>query len=357
MRNLLLSLALSLTPTAASASGGADPFQFLLLDADARAVALGGAYTAAARDANALLYNPAWLGAVRRHHAVFMHNAHFAGTSQEYLALATRWGFGGMLNALDYGEIPRTTVSNPNGTLGTYGARDLAASAGYGRAWGPVHAGTAVKFVRESIDTAAAAAWAADLGLGWRPESEEDLGPALGLSVQNLGPRVRFQAASESLPATLRSGASYDLLVKGQRATLAADVAKTRADSPVFSLGAETVLVKTLSLRIGYSSRNQAGLGLSGGFGVALGDLSVDYAITPFGELGTGHRASIGFRFGGEGTEEPASWERRRPARPEMRNWPGRPDDGPPPVIRPPRKAPKKKAPTPKDPRKTPYRY
>ncbi|TPW21421.1 MAG: hypothetical protein FD126_708 [Elusimicrobia bacterium] len=348
-RRALLAAGLVLLPAAASAaSGGSAPLQFLLLDADARGVALGGAYTALAADANALLYNPAWLGAVRRHEASFMHNAHFAGISQDYLALATRWGAGAMVNVLDYGELPRTTVANPNGTLGSYGARDLAVAAGYGHAWGAFHAGAAVKHVSETLDTAVGKAWAADAGVGWHPESDDDLGPSAGLSVQNLGPTVRFQAASENLPTTVRGGLAHEFKLRGQRSLAALDLAKTRGDRLVASLGVETVVAEALALRLGYSGRNQAGWGLTGGIGVNFADFSIDYAAAPFGELGVTHRASVNFRFGPD-KDEAAARPVRRPARPELREW--RTGD-----------APAKKTPSPKrerqrDPRKTNPRY
>ena len=95
---LLLLALLGLTKPAAAASPGADPFNFLLLDANARAAGMGGAYTALANDANALLYNPAGLGRISAHEATFMHNEHFQGVKQEYLAFSARQGFGLSLN-------------------------------------------------------------------------------------------------------------------------------------------------------------------------------------------------------------------------------------------------------------------
>lgn len=316
-RALLLSALLAAGP--AQAAGG-DPFQFLFLDADARAVALGGAYTALASDANALLYNPAWLGDVVRHEAAFMHNQHVAGISQQYLGLATRWGVGAMVNTVDYGDIPRTTVANPNGTLGTYGARDLAASVGYGHAWGTYFAGASAKFIREAVDSAVGKTWAADAGVAWRADSDDELGPSLGLSVQNVGPPVRFQAGSESLPTTLRTGAAFAFDVMKRRSLVSADLSKSRSDTPVVGVGLETVAAEVLSLRLGYSTRNQAGWGLAGGIGFEVGDFSIDYAATPFGELGLTHRASVTFRFGRDRDDEEAVPVRRY-ERPELRGW------------------------------------
>lgn len=353
MKPALSLLLCALLPAMAAAAGGGSPYQFLLLDANARAAALGGAYTALAADANALLYNPAGLGGVRRHEATFMHDAHFEGVSQDYLAAATRWGFGAMVNALDYGEIPRTTVSNPNGTLGSYGARDLAVSAGYGREFGRFGAGIAAKHIRSSIDTAVGKAWASDLGLSWRPE--EDHGLWLGAAVQNLGPTVRFQAASENLPTTVRAGAAWSFKAYGQRCVVAADFAKTRSDSAVAAAGGETVLGGVLALRLGYSSRNQAGWGLTGGVGLALGDASVDYAVTPFGELGVAHRASVGIRFGGADEEEEDSIP-YRPVR--KRHFRDEEDEEPPAKPRRPVRVPErpKAKPEPyRDPRRTRY--
>ena len=58
MKRLLLILCALCAPAGTARAGGANTFEFLSLDADARPAGLGGAYTAAATDANAMLYNP-----------------------------------------------------------------------------------------------------------------------------------------------------------------------------------------------------------------------------------------------------------------------------------------------------------
>ena len=100
----LLVAALAAAPARAGKAAGASSLDFLNLDANARAVALGGAYTALASDANALLYNPAGLGGLKTHEATLMHNEYVQGLTQEYAGVATRQGFGGALNYLRFGD-------------------------------------------------------------------------------------------------------------------------------------------------------------------------------------------------------------------------------------------------------------
>lgn len=107
---ILMFLGLSPPSLYAGGTEGATPFNFLFLDADARPAAMGGAYAAAARDANALLYNPAGLAGLKEHHFTFQHTAHFQDVTQEYGALALKNGFGFMVNTLSFGKIQRTTI-------------------------------------------------------------------------------------------------------------------------------------------------------------------------------------------------------------------------------------------------------
>lgn len=290
MKALLLVVLLALP--ARAGSPGAEAFDFLLFDGGARASAMGGAYTALAADPDAAFYNPAGYGLVRRHEAVLMHNEHVEGLRQEYVGLALRQGIGFHLNYLSYGDdIQRTTISQPDGA-GTFGAHDVALGAGYGRSFGPLAVGAAAKYLSQSIDDVAARGWAADAGVLYRHPS----GLRLGAALLNAGPEVRFQHAKEKLPTVGRAGAAYTL----RDVTLALDVSKTRTDEPRAGVGVETVLLKALALRAGWTTRRDAGIGVSAGLGWRASGWSVDYAFAALGDAGLTHRLSLSLRWGEE---------------------------------------------------------
>lgn len=297
---LVSSPMLGLSSAQAAGSAGTEPFGFLFLDADARAVGFGGAYTALASDANALLYNPAGLGMIRRSEAIFMHNSYVQGVSQEYVGMSLRQGFGISLSYLDFGSVGRTTISNPSGAgLGTTGMTDTVASFGYGVSifnW--MSAGVAAKLIHEAIDGTSAQGYAADFGaLADVPATK---GLRVGMALQNIGPAARFQGAREQLPFNARFGAAYRFHLAGRSQTVAVDVAKTRSESAVVAAGFETTPVKALALRIGFNNRNEAGVGVTAGLGWRFSNLSLDYAFAPYGELSDSHRFSVAVRWGAE---------------------------------------------------------
>ncbi|MBI5242746.1 MAG: hypothetical protein HY922_03555, partial [Elusimicrobia bacterium] len=123
-------------------------------------------------------------------------------------------------------------------------------------------------------------------------------GLALGLAVQNIGPTVKFQQASENLPLNIRMGGAYAFTVGRQKSALALDVTKERSEGALIGFGAETIVAKALALRLGYNTRNAAGPGVSVGVWWLLSNFSFDYAFVPFGDLGNAHRLSVTLRWG-----------------------------------------------------------
>ncbi len=288
-----------LAASAARAGTGAEPFDFLRLDADARAVGLAGAYTALAQDANALLYNPAGLGRIRRNEATFMHSASYEGISQEYAAIAFRRGWGASVNYLNFGGVQKATISNPGGSgLGSTGLSDLALSGGYGRAWGDLAVGAGAKFIRETIDQNSRSGFALDLGVHSRVAAVKGLG--IGAALLNLGPDVKYQRASEPLPLALRAGAAYEFPFDKHAGTFALDLIKVRSESIAVAFGSEVVLNNSFPIRLGFTNKHDSGPGVTAGAGYRQKDYRVDYAFVPYGSLGYAHRISASLRWGPE---------------------------------------------------------
>jgi hypothetical protein len=277
-------------------TAGAQPFSFLGLDSSARAAAMGGAYTALAADADALQYNPAGLGLLRENGVSFMHNLYFESATQDHLGLALRPGFGLSADVLNYGRLTRTTYASPDGTLGQFSIADTALSAGYGRAFGSLSLGAAAKLLREKNDGFVGQTEAADVGALWVIPGGRGL--RLGAAAQNLGGKVRFQSDRETLPTTGRAGAAWSFAAFGHENVVSVDAVKEGTDKAILSAGAETVAGGSLALRLGYTTRNAAGLGLSAGVGWRGERWSIDYAIAPYGDLGLTHRVGVGLRWG-----------------------------------------------------------
>ena len=290
-------LLLTLAAGARASAPGQEPFNFLFLDAGARPAAMGGAYTALADDSNALLYNPGALGMEKRTEATFMYNEYVQTISQEYVGFAARNGFGFNLNSLDFGSVPRTTYNSPAGAGDSTGLDDLAVTAGYGhKILDSLSAGVAVKYIRESIDASSARAFALDAGILYKAPFAQGL--SLGAAVQNVGEPVTFVTSKEYLPLNVRAGAGYDFKILGRDNTVSLDLTKERSQAVLVAVGLESRMIDVLPLRLGFSTSNDAGPGITAGFGYVFGRGSFDYAIAPYGDLGLTNRISVTWRFG-----------------------------------------------------------
>lgn len=302
----LLALLLLLLPAAVQAQEGA---AFLKIGAGARAAAMGGAYTAVADDANAVAWNPAGLAGIARRELTATHMELRAGTRHDFLGYAqpTRYGvFAAAASYLSHAAISgRNASGQPDGS---FDAWDGAFSAAYGARIGffpALRLGTAVKLIQSRLADAGASSVAVDFGA--RYQSNEELGKGAviaGLSVQNIGRGMRFLEEASPLPLTVAAGLGYRLPVG---VTLAVDYKhRPRGGSSELSAGTEYAIFPAVALRAGYDSKFAGDAALSGqapfggfaaGFGVKIGGFVVDYALTPFGELGSAQRFSIGGRF------------------------------------------------------------
>ncbi|MDD2804104.1 MAG: CsgG/HfaB family protein [Elusimicrobiales bacterium] len=180
-------------------------------------------------------------------------------------------------------------------------AYDLAAGAGWARRLGWADLGVGLKYVKSRLAEASGATAALDAGLVFREPAPSRT--ELALSLRNFGPPLKLGSESAPLPFELGGGLKwkytpdFNILAEGR---LPADHA------PYLVFGAEWFMPFSagagLFLRSGMNFRNYDDLGAMGafacGFGLKLGGLSVDYAFTPYGDLGAAHRMTAGLAFG-----------------------------------------------------------
>lgn len=286
----------------------ASVFSFLRYSLSARHAGLAGATVAMPNDASSILVNPASvvtvedknLSATFLKHVVDINSGAAVytgelGDSAWYAVSAVYTSYGAFERADETGN-----------RFGSFGGNDVAFGFTYGNEIDSmISYGATAKFIYSGIDDMASTAVAIDAGLHIRiPKSRTNL----GISVMNLGAQLStFDGTTDRLPVDVRIGVNHQLrglplLVNASINHLADDVESFTDRFLNFSVGGELSLGKALKLRVGYdnATRNRTGVniasqlaGLSGGVGIILKTLTIDYAVSTFGSAALLHRFSV----------------------------------------------------------------
>jgi tetratricopeptide (TPR) repeat protein len=274
----------------------------------ARPAAMAGAFAAVADDANTVYWNPAGLSQVQREELMFSHAQQLQGFRHEYLAFCLPWSLEDSLglNAYVAYSDPFQRLDENGQDIGSFTEQNLYFSLAYSHAFNRYYsAGIALKGIGQLIDDYHGWTGAADFGV-LASELIPDL--RLGLVIRNLGKPLVLVAQNHPLNANVEFGAAYGLWHR--RLLVTFDLQKPFFDEMAFKLGAEGILVEdVLYLRAGYryfQYGNDLGplSGLSLGVGFRIADYSVDYAYSPFTDLGDVHKLAVTLPFGRSIAEE-----------------------------------------------------
>lgn len=287
-----------------AASGAA----FLKIGPSARATSMGGAVSALANDSSAIFYNPAGLSFLSQREVSFTHARWISQMSFNSLSAGFPIRYGQAVGMgfiyLSPGNIERRDINRQ--VSGSFSGSDMALSLNYARVIHPKwrwRMGIGAKLIRQSVDGASALGVLFDFGQRY------SIGRfSLGLSLMNMGPRMRFLEESFQPPAQLAFGMGYHIQ---NVAKISADVRRRLFENKTeLALGGEFWPVGLLALRAGYlakiisaiaKSSLDGGLGdlqgLSGGIGFKISSYQLDYAFVPLGLLGNTHRLSLSARF------------------------------------------------------------
>ncbi|MDZ7374342.1 MAG: PorV/PorQ family protein [candidate division KSB1 bacterium] len=305
-------------------------FQFLSVPTEARAAAMGEAFTTVASYSGSMFYNPANMSRITSLVDISLSRnqwiadiEHVSGT----IALNPWRGRYGVLGfsilAVDYGEFLGTMVdpTTDKGYIdtGTFSPSALAVGVAYARSLTDrFSVGGHVRYCYQKLGTSVVPVGEASAGVREKIDNFVDvLGfdfgtlyrtgfrtLAFGMSVRNFSKEIKFQREGFQLPLTFRIGVSMEVLelFLGENDThqllVSVDASHPRDYPEQLSIGAEYTFLGILALRGGYTtgyrhtkeekgSYGNPDRGFSFGLGLqkSLGDhlVALDYAYIPFG--------------------------------------------------------------------------
>ena len=302
---------------------GTTAAKFLSIGIGPRAISMGGAFTSISNDASAIYWNPAGIAFSDQFQGFFSNTSLFAGISLNYFGLIVPAGevgnFAASVTSVNYGSMPVTTETQPEGTGESFSPLSLAFGLSYARfITEDFIVGANAKLVAENIYHSNAMGVAFDIGTIFKTPF---YGVRFGSSISNFGTKMQMsgndlltrynvdptRAGSNNttdanvatdlfdMPLKLQIGLSKDFIfMENQRFTLAVDGIVPNDNNESVNVGGELALFDDMfSIRGGYKSLfladNQEGLTLGVGFKYKRPgyiDVGIDYSYQKYTYLG-----------------------------------------------------------------------
>ena len=293
----LLALAVLLVPVCFA---GVNAAPHLGTGSGARALGLGGAFTAVANDATSTIWNPAGLPAVKDLTITLASAPMTLDRRHSFIGLVKKVGKGGLgLSVVNAGLDGIAGYDNNGRSTGSFGYNSNAFALSYGHHLGVVALGASARMYMDTIDDSSMSGFAgADIGLLGGNSARTF---SYGIAARNLGSAI----GDSTVPMLIAGGFAYRVLHK-HVATFSVDVQHQVVDLPESAtsihLGTEYLIAKTFAIRGGTkltADRAQ----FFGGFGVSVGSLQLDYALKAVdsavhNEVGSGtHFVSLSYSY------------------------------------------------------------
>lgn len=298
--------------------------QFLKIGVGARAMGLGGSFTALANDVSTLYWNPAGITNINGFSLAVTHTEWFADISHDFAGIVYPLSSSDVIAlhviALNTGEQEVTTVTQPEGTGIYYDVSDLAIGLSYARALTDrFSVGLTVKYIQQNLYNESASTFAIDLGTYLRT-GFHDLIIAMNMSnfggnmqldgrdlititdvnnqvSGNYNPDARLKTEPWPLPLTFRVGVAMNfvggddpIIASDQnRFTLAVDGVHPNDNTEKVNVGGEYAWNEMVFARVGYRINYDVekwtfGVGLKMNIGSQR--VGFDYALIDFHDLG-----------------------------------------------------------------------
>lgn len=331
IRLILLSVFITVSAAQDFSKVGTSVGQFLKIPIGAKAISMGGAYSAILDDASSIYWNPSGIASREQSLSVYVtHNRWIADLDHNFfgmiLALDENSALGLHFISLSSGDIERTTIENPKGTGTYFDATDLSIGISYARYLvDNISVGGTAKYIQQRIWNSKATAIAFDLGILLHTGFK---GLTLGFSFQNFGPELemdgsdlirtvdqdpnssinppveaKLETESYNLPVNYRVSIAMPIIgdnslleFDSSELLLAIEGRHFNENFETYSFGMEYGFMKVLYFRTGYTL-NTDEEGLTLGVGVKIptfvSEVGFDYAYSEFGVFDAVHTFSL----------------------------------------------------------------
>ncbi len=311
---------------------GTTAAQFLKIPAGARAIGMGGAYSALATDILAVYWNPAGIARIGGNgEAVFNHANWLAETSYDFAAFSVNLGNLGSIAAhvisFSVPEDVVRTIDNPEGTGEVWRANMISLGVTYARnLTDRFSIGFTGKYVQETIYAMTARGAALDIGFMYTtPYDKLVIGAAItnfGTKMHIVGRNLYFNAdplpevgSVDAVPSEYRTG-YYDMPLglrfglawhaytsENVKVIAALDGNEPNDNSQYYNTGLEVGVKDIIFLRLGYRAilLENSEQGLTFGLGIrydAVGtNLKFDFGWADYGRLNNVQFVSLSIRY------------------------------------------------------------
>mgnify|MGYP002629361350 FL=1 len=280
----------------------------LLINPWARSSAIGGAGIAQMNGIEASFTNIAGLAFTEKTQIKFNYSNWMgnAGIGMNSAGIAQRLSESDVISvsvqSLNFGEIPITTVANPEGNIGFFQPRSNIFNVGYARSFSSsIYGGINLKVISESISNLKSTGIAIDAGIRYVTGEQDQI--KFGIALKNVGPVMRYKgdglaqqvqfeetgviatleqrSGSFEMPSLLAIGGSYDFIFdENNKLNLGLGFIANSFSSDQFSIGLDygmTTEKMGFNVRGGFvyeknlfntENRSNALLGPSAGFSV-----------------------------------------------------------------------------------------
>ena len=270
----LIALAVLLAPVCFA---GVNAAPHLGMGSGARALGLGGAFTAVANDATSTIWNPAGLVAVKDLTVTLSSTPMSLDRKHSFIGLVKKVGKGGLgLSVINAGVDDITSYDSSGVRTGSFNQNSNAFALSYGHHLGVVALGASARMYMDSFgDHSSTSGFAgADIGLLGGNSARTF---SYGVAARNLGGAI----GDNEVPIIVAGGLAYRVLHK-HVATFSVDVQhqvlEIGESTTSLHLGTEYLIANTFAIR-GGSKLTEDRAQFFAGFGASVGGLKLDYAL------------------------------------------------------------------------------